>query len=252
MIRCSSISREKLIVIRSQPSDESHCYHPAVIPSVYIFKDSQATTTFPSIHPSLYTSRFQSYLHPLHIDLFAFPVQNAFPNSPRRPRGHCPSWVRYPPKLRLPSFLLRKNTTSPRALPLHPSTLKTPPKPPPNQKKPHSILAIPNPEPKKATHCTSTLDRLPTFQGATETIYATTVTATSSLDCGGCDHLAVSTLNVGPGPVSFSPFLLFPPYFPLRHVLFFLRLVGGRKVVEKGGEDGFGVWGFWGLGVLGF
>ncbi|KAI9706661.1 MAG: hypothetical protein M1836_003670 [Candelina mexicana] len=53
----------------------------------------------------------------------------------------------------------------------------------------------------KPTACTTTLTRLAHFEGgATTTVFAKTVTATSSVDCHGCGAVYVKTIG-GLGPV---------------------------------------------------
>lgn len=52
--------------------------------------------------------------------------------------------------------------------------------------------------------CTSTAMIFPTFTfGPVRTVYTATTTATHLVDCGACDHLALSRVHLGVGPVAF-------------------------------------------------
>ncbi len=60
--------------------------------------------------------------------------------------------------------------------------------------------------------CTTTLTKFPQFNlDPTTTVYLSTETETSSVDCGGCSVVAVTTRYLGPGPVC----LAFPSYIRL-------------------------------------
>ncbi|KAK5993969.1 hypothetical protein PT974_07407 [Cladobotryum mycophilum] len=51
-------------------------------------------------------------------------------------------------------------------------------------------------------HCTTTIESFAAFtHGPTRTIWTTTATSTSLVDCHGCDTLATSYAHFGPGPV---------------------------------------------------
>ena len=55
----------------------------------------------------------------------------------------------------------------------------------------------------KAKDCTTTLVQIPQFLNiATKTVYESTVTQTTRVDCSGCKHLTTSDLFIGVGPVS--------------------------------------------------
>ncbi|EQL03406.1 hypothetical protein OCS_00865 [Ophiocordyceps sinensis CO18] len=61
-----------------------------------------------------------------------------------------------------------------------------------------------SPDVARASDCTTTVAIFPTFTfGPVRTVYTATTTATHLVDCGGCDHLALSYIHLGVGPVVF-------------------------------------------------
>ncbi|KIE02445.1 hypothetical protein MAJ_01479, partial [Metarhizium majus ARSEF 297] len=64
--------------------------------------------------------------------------------------------------------------------------------------------ALNNPAAPAAPGCTTTQIVFPQFKaGPTSTVWTSTATFTESVDCGGCNQVRTSTLNMGPGPVVF-------------------------------------------------
>ncbi|KID71737.1 hypothetical protein MAN_01336, partial [Metarhizium hybridum] len=64
--------------------------------------------------------------------------------------------------------------------------------------------ALNNPVAPDEPGCTTTINVPPhwTF-GPTSTVWTSTATFTSSVDCGGCNEVEESTMNFGMGPVVF-------------------------------------------------
>ncbi|KAG5999437.1 hypothetical protein E4U21_006817 [Claviceps maximensis] len=59
-------------------------------------------------------------------------------------------------------------------------------------------------QPRQTNGCTLTLWEFPPFVfGPTRTVYTTTATTTSSVDCGLCKAVVTSDFPDGPGPVVF-------------------------------------------------
>ncbi|EPS40955.1 hypothetical protein H072_5106 [Dactylellina haptotyla CBS 200.50] len=68
-----------------------------------------------------------------------------------------------------------------------------------------SALALPAADAAPASQCTSTLRYLPTMNlSPTETVYLTTVTRVSHVDCSGCAAVTAVPVPLGPGPVVFK------------------------------------------------
>ncbi|KAM4062129.1 hypothetical protein HRG_008978 [Hirsutella rhossiliensis] len=66
------------------------------------------------------------------------------------------------------------------------------------------MLVKEQPDAVRASECTTTVPVFPTFTfGPVRTVYTTTTTATHLVDCGGCNHLALSYVHLGVGPVVF-------------------------------------------------
>ncbi|KID88700.1 hypothetical protein MGU_04043 [Metarhizium guizhouense ARSEF 977] len=64
--------------------------------------------------------------------------------------------------------------------------------------------ALNNPAAPDEPGCTTTQVMFPQFTaGPTSTVWTSTATFTKSVDCGGCNEVQKSTLNMGPGPVVF-------------------------------------------------
>ncbi len=58
----------------------------------------------------------------------------------------------------------------------------------------------------KPSDCTTTITYFPPFQNlATTTVYGTTITKKSEVDCNGCKHVTEIPRREGPGPVRFLP-----------------------------------------------
>ncbi|EFY85768.1 hypothetical protein J3458_005360 [Metarhizium acridum] len=61
---------------------------------------------------------------------------------------------------------------------------------------------VPNPAAADEPACTTTMIMGPKWtSGPTRTVWTSTTTATSEVDCGGCNDVTQSTLFLGVGPV---------------------------------------------------